>query len=220
MPRSFIDHLVVTAPSLEAGAAYVRSALGVAPQGGGEHARMGTHNLLLRLGDALYLEVIAANPNPSIPAPMRPRWFALDTLDSDAAAALTSWVVRTPDIQASAAACTERLGAIEPMSRGALNWRITIPADGRPPLDGLAPALIEWQTDGHPAARLEDHGLSLLRLELFHAEPQRVSRLLSSLELEGPIAVSLLPAGRATYLVAHIDTPQGLRLLSVHHAVN
>mgnify|MGYP004702096133 CR=1 FL=1 len=218
MPRSFIDHLVVTAPSLETGAAYVRNTLGVAPQTGGEHARMGTHNLLLRLGDALYLEVIAANPHA--PAPARPRWFALDTMDQDAAAALTSWVVRTPDIQASAAACSERLGSIEAMSRGALDWRITIPADGLPPLDGLAPALIEWQTEAHPAARLADHGLSLLRFELFHAEPQRVSRLLSSLALEGPIAVASLPAGRAPYLVAHIDTPQGLRLLTVHHAAN
>jgi hypothetical protein len=218
VPRSFIDHLVVTAPSLEIGAAYVRSTLGVAPQAGGEHARMGTHNLLLRLGDALYLEVIAANPHA--PAPARPRWFALDTLDRDAAAALTSWVVRTPDIQASAAACTEKLGSIEAMSRGALDWRITIPADGLPPLDGLAPALIEWQADVHPAARLADHGLSLLRFELFHAEPQRVSRLLSSLALAGPITVTSLPASRAPYLVAHIDTPQGLRLLSVHHAAN
>lgn len=218
MPRSFIDHLVVTAPSLEIGAAYVRSTLGVAPQAGGEHVRMGTHNLLLRLGDALYLEVIAANPRA--PAPARPRWFALDTLDRDAAAALTSWVVRTPAIQASAAASSERLGSIEAMSRGTLDWRITIPADGLPPLDGLAPALIEWQTEVHPAARLADHGLSLLGLELFHAEPQRVSRLLSSLEIEGPIAVAAPPAGRAAYLVAHIDTPQGLRLLSVHHAAN
>lgn len=218
MPRSFIDHIVVTAPNLEVGAAYVRSALGVAPQAGGEHARMGTHNLLLRLGDALYLEVIA--PNPQAPAPMRPRWFALDTLDRDAAAALTAWVVRTPDIQASAAACTERLGAIEPMSRGALDWRITIPADGLPPLDGLAPALIEWQTEVHPAARLADHDLSLVSLELFHAEPQRVSRLLSSLELGGAISVASPPAGRAPYLVAQIATPQGLRLLTVHHAAN
>ncbi|MBA3032380.1 MAG: VOC family protein [Gammaproteobacteria bacterium] len=218
MPRSFIDHLVVTAPNLEVGAAYVRSTLGVAPQPGGEHARMGTHNLLLRLGDDLYLEVIATNPNAPVPA--RPRWFALDTLEQDAAAALTSWVVRTPDIQASAAACTERLGSIEPMSRGALDWRITIPADGLPPLHGLAPALIEWQTDGHPAARLADHGLSLAKFELFHAEPQRVSRLLTSLELEGPFAVSPLSAGHTPYLVAHINTPQGLRLLTVQHAAN
>lgn len=58
-PRSFLDHITVTAFSLEAGAAFVSETLGVAPQAGGEHPRMATHNLLLRLGDAMFLEVIA-----------------------------------------------------------------------------------------------------------------------------------------------------------------
>jgi hypothetical protein len=62
MPRCRIDHIAVTAPTLEAGAELVRLALGVEPQAGGAHARMGTHNLLLRLGDAVYLEVIAPDP--------------------------------------------------------------------------------------------------------------------------------------------------------------
>ena len=60
--NAFIDHLTITAPSLERGAAFVAEALGVALQPGGEHPRMGTHNQLLRLGDDCYLEVIAANP--------------------------------------------------------------------------------------------------------------------------------------------------------------
>ncbi len=62
-----IDHIVITAPDLGAGAELVRRSLGVMPQAGGEHARMGTHNLLLKLGDSLYLEVIAPNPNAPEP---------------------------------------------------------------------------------------------------------------------------------------------------------
>lgn len=42
---------------------------------------MGTHNLMLRLGDSSYLEIIAINP--AAPAPGRPRWFALDRLAGD-----------------------------------------------------------------------------------------------------------------------------------------
>lgn len=76
MPGCRIDHITITAPSLAAGAEFVSQTLGVLPQVGGEHPRMGTHNLLLRLGDALFLEVIS--PNPLVPAPARPRWFALD----------------------------------------------------------------------------------------------------------------------------------------------
>ncbi|MBI2306245.1 MAG: VOC family protein [Rhodocyclales bacterium] len=210
MPRCCIDHITVTAPTLAAGAAFVRDALGVEAQPGGEHPRMGTHNLLLRLGDALFLEVIAANP--AAPAPGRPRWFALDTLTPQSPPALATWVVRTADIRATQAAASEPLGNIEPMSRGALDWLITIPADGALPLDGAGPALIEWHTDAHPASRLPDCGLSLARLEIIHPQPARVSRLLQSLQLDGPLVVTASPSAR---LVAYIDTPGGERRLAM-----
>jgi len=211
VPRCHIDHITVTTPTLEVGAEFVRQTLGVVPQLGGEHPRMGTHNLLLRLGDSVFLEVIASNP--MVPAPARPRWFALDTLRPNSAPMLSAWVARTPDIHASASACSEVLGNIEPMSRGTLNWHITIPNDGALPLSGIAPALIEWQAEVHPAAKLQDHGLSLAKLELFHPEPERISRLLRSLGLEGPFSVSSPRGERTAYLIAHINTPQGLRLL-------
>ncbi|MFA7281745.1 MAG: VOC family protein [Sterolibacterium sp.] len=211
MPRCLIDHIVVTAPTLEGGAEFVRQVLGVLPQAGGEHSSMGTHNLLLRLGDSLFLEVISANPKA--PEPSRPRWFALDTLRPNTAPKLSVWVARTPDIRSATSVCSEALGNIEPMSRGALDWLITIPADGALPLNGIAPALIEWQTEAHPAAKLQDHGLSLAKLELFHPEPERISRMLLSLGLEGPLSVSPVCGENTACMVAHINTPQGLRLL-------
>jgi hypothetical protein len=208
---SVVDHIVVAAPTLESGVAFVREALGVAPEAGGEHARMGTHNLLLRLASDRYLEVIAIDP--AAPAPARPRWFALDALGAWSAPALSAWVARTSDIEGTVAAASEALGMIEPMSRGALQWLITIPADGSLPLGGAAPCLIEWRSEGHPAARLRDQGLSLAGLEVRHAEPERVARVLRSLGFEGPVSVLPLPAGSPPRLVAHIDTPQGPRML-------
>lgn len=109
----------------------------------------------------------------------------------------------------------EPLGNIESMSRGALNWLITFPADGALPLNGIAPALIEWQAVVHPAAGLQNLGLSLVKLELFHPEPERISRLLRSLGLEGQVSIAPAPEKHAPWLVAHIETPQGIRLLSV-----
>jgi hypothetical protein len=207
-----IDHITVTAPTLQAGADFVRQQLGVTPQPGGSHPRMGTHNLLLRLGDGLFLEVIA--PDPLAPAPGRPRWFGLDRMTAKTLPGLATWVVRTDDIQGASTLCPEPLGAIEPMSRGSLNWYITIPADGTVPLDGVAPALIEWQTDVHPAATLEDVGISLVQLEIFHPAPQRLTRLLSAIGATGPIVVSTLPDGGVPHLVATLSTPHGPRLLS------
>src|SRR5258708_31444422 len=173
---------------------------------------MGTHNLLLKLGDSLYLEVIS--PDPAAPKPGRPRWFQLDELQPNAPSRLATWVLRTTDIHATLAACSEPLGNVEAMSRGQLNWRITIPRDGKLPFDGVAPAVIEWQTETHPASRLPDVGCSFAKLEAFHPEAQRIAALLRSIAVEGDVSVAPLRAGERPYLVAHLQTPAGLRKLS------
>lgn len=211
MSRCWIDHITVTAPTLKDGAAFVHQALGVHPQAGGEHPHMGTHNLLLRLGDGLFLEVISVNPQAA--APTRPRWFMLDSLRPSSAPSLAAWVARTSDIHGTTAACSESLGDIEPMRRGKLNWLMTAPAGGALPLGGVAPVLIEWQTEAHPSASLEDHGLSLAKLELFHPEAERISRMLLSIGFEGPLSVSLPDGDQTPGLVAHIHTPHGIRVL-------
>jgi len=211
MAFCFIDHITVTAPNLEAGAQFVRESLGVVPQTGGEHPRMGTHNLLLRLGSSTYLEVIA--PNPEAPKPNRPRWFALDELQPDTPPSLSTWVVRTEDIYSTVNTCSETIGKIEPMNRGQLNWLITIPENGRLPLGGIAPALIQWQTEQHPAEKLHNYGLSLLKLEVFCPKHSQISTLLESINFQGSVSLLSLPHGRTPYLKAHINTSGGVRQL-------
>ena len=68
--RCEIDHLIVACGDLGQGAAWLEARLGEAPQLGGKHALMGTHNMLLRLGARIYLELIAIDPDA--PAPQRP----------------------------------------------------------------------------------------------------------------------------------------------------
>ncbi len=204
MPRSLLDHIIVTAASLQEGVDYVRRELGVAPQAGGEHVLMGTHNCLLKLGERLFLEVIAANPGA--PHPGRPRWFQLDELDSVGAPRLATWVARCDYIHALAPAS---LGKIETMTRGSFRWLITIPGDGRLPLQGIAPALIQWLSDSHPADALKDLGCSLVRFEGFHPRPESVADMLWAIGFEGEFAVS--PG--APSVVAHIQTPAGPRRL-------
>jgi hypothetical protein len=210
---SRVDHIAVTAPTLQAGAAWVEQVLGVAPQPGGEHALMGTHNVLLRLGDDVYLEVIAANPRAA--APGRPRWFGLDALAPGDKPRLRTWIARTADIQATMALVGEKLGAITAMQRDDLQWLITIPEDGKPLLGGTAPALIEWKTGPHPASQLQDHGLRLERLVLLHPRPHRVMGLLEAIGVDAMVQVRRAPDGQGSSLVAQIATPMGLRSLSV-----
>lgn len=177
---------------------------------------MGTHNLLLRLGDATYLEVITINP--AAPRPPRPRWFELDRLVAGSEPRLRCWVARTDDIQASLSQASEHLGESEPMSRGALEWRISIPRDGSLPLGGAAPALIQWYASAHPASTMEDKGCSLIKLELLHPEPARLSALLGGLNFGESDGVLAVAGASAPALVAHIDTPHGLRTIGTPDA--
>jgi hypothetical protein len=169
-----LDHLVVAAARLEEGARWVEERLGAAPGPGGRHAGFGTHNALLRLGDGVYLEVLA--PDPAQPAPTRPRLFGLDEPSTRALLAggprLLHWVVRATGLdealaRLAAAAGTEAaaIGAGVAMQRGDLRWTLALPADGSRPPAGL-PSVIDWGEAPHPCTRLADRGVALERLEV------------------------------------------------------
>lgn len=192
MINATIDHLVVTAPSLASGAAYIREQLGVEMQPGGTHPAMGTHNLLLKLDDSTYLEVLAVDPDMT--APGRPRWFDLDRVTTSA---LATWVARVDDIHAAALALGIPAQHITPMSRGALNWLITIPDGGSIP--ETMPVLIQWLDGPHPATTMRPSDCSLKALQT---------------GFDGASQLTLDPrctAGRE--LVASIQAPGGLRTL-------
>ncbi len=203
-----IDHLVVVAPTLDAGSRYVQAKLGVDLEPGGEHPRMGTHNRLLRLGDATYLEVIAIDP--AAPPPGRARWFELNRLAPDTPPRLATWVVRTSDIESSVTAAGEDLGGIERMSRGALSWRITVRDDGTLPFDGVMPSLIEWDGDVHPCAHLRDRACRLVSLEAGHPNGERIWRAVESIGLVGRVTIAHRDSAHVT---AMVETAAGLRTL-------
>lgn len=208
MNKCVIDHITITAPTLEAGAELVKKSLGVVPQKGGEHPRMGTHNLLLRLGDSIFLEIIACNPVSE--KPNRPRWFALDEVTKDTPAKLRTWVARTENIHSTLGYCSGNIGEIEPMSRGLTNWLITIPEDGSLPINEGAPALIQWQEEPHPATKLEDHGLSLIKLQIYNPEAEKISTFLNSIEFVGNVEVL---QSNESKIIASINTSNGIREL-------
>ena len=195
-----LDHLVIAAPTLESGTAWLEDLLGVPLQTGGRHAFMGTHNRLLRLG-GVYLEVIAVDPDA--PAPNRPRWFGLDTLHLEQPR-LIHWVARTTDLETVSAHSLENLGLVTDAARGDLRWRITIPDDGHLPLDGLVPTLIEWR-GAHPVSGMPESPCELVSLTGTHPQPERVRAALESIGAELEVTESEVPA-----LQAVISSPNGL----------
>jgi Glyoxalase-like domain len=205
------DHLVLAAHDLDAGAAWLEQYLGVALAPGGKHIRMGTHNRLLGLGDSFYLELIAIDPAAAPPG--RPRWFALDGLPASDRPRLIHWVARSDDIEGDAARSTEPPGEILPMARGDYRWRISVPADGHLPGEGLVPTLIQWDVPQHPASRLPDTGCRLMKLEGFHPQPARIRSALAALGLSARLDVHPCAAGEPVQLVAYLRTPAGLKEL-------
>ena len=208
-----LDHLAFVAANLEQGAARCEELLGIRPQPGGEHGKMGTHNMLLRLGEGVYLEVISINPLAGDIG--RPRWFGMDLPEIRSRAAqvpfLATFVARTNDIDACWAAMPT-LGRVTDMQRGALEWRITIPDDGSINDGGTVPTVIQWPDGVHPAGKLMDTGCSLKRLEISSPAPSSLEEKWQSIGLHTDERLTIRQAAE-TSLVAHIATPSGMRML-------
>jgi hypothetical protein len=201
------DHIVVIAPDLASGLDHVEAQIGLRLPPGGAHPLMGTHNHLVRLGAAAFLEVIAVDPAAAPPA--RPRWFTLDT--PPAAPRLAHWVVRTDDMAALHPRLPRASGPALPVSRGALSWLLTVPEDGALPEGGTFPSVIEWRTDPLPPRAMPDAGLDLLRLDIGHPEPARLSARLDPLFSDPRVVVAGAPAPSLAALVATPGGPKWLR---------
>jgi glyoxalase-like protein len=200
-----LDHLAITAPDLQAGIDYVRHRLGVDIPAGGTHAYMGTHNHLMALGKNCYLEVICADP--AAPEPAHARWFGLDTAPQNAG--LAHWIVSTTNMAQTLRQAPAHCGPALAMSRAALNWLISVPADGSLPFDGACPSFIEWPAGPHPAAGMADLGCRLTQLLIEHPQAAQVTPALAGLE-DPRLRIITGPVCR---LRAEFDTPSGRRIL-------
>jgi hypothetical protein len=200
-----IDHLAVSAASLDEGTAAVEAALGVRLSPGGQHALMSTHNRLLGAGD-LYLEVIAVDPDA--PPLGHPRWFRLDGFTG--APRLTNWIAACDDLDGALAVAPPGIGRAVDLARGDLRWRMGVPGDGCLPFDDAHPALIQWLGGLHPAQRLADVGVRLRRVVVAHPEAEGLRAALAG-RLED--ARLVIEAGPVKAMRAEFETPGGVRAL-------
>ncbi|KMK67680.1 VOC family protein [Puniceibacterium sp. IMCC21224] len=169
-----LDHIAVLGETLEEGTALVEGKLGAPLHPGGKHPHFATHNALIGVGDGQYIEVIANDP--AAPPPPYARWFGLDTFKG--VARLDKWICRVPDM-AAALAALPMAGRPVALSRGTLNWVMSVPDDGLLPFDGLFPALIEWQSPVPPGYALPEAGWRLGELEICHPEAEALRALLT-----------------------------------------
>ncbi|QET01008.1 MULTISPECIES: VOC family protein [Cupriavidus] len=223
-----LDHLVIAAPDLDTGADYVAAALGVAPAGGGAHARMGTHNRVLGMYGGVYLEVIAIDPAATGQhAPERPRWFGLDgelvqqrLRDGPFLLHWAARVERPADLSRWQAQYPDRIAPAIPMSRGHLHWRLTVPDDGSLPAwrgeaasagEGVFPTLIQWDVADYPGRSLPRQDLALRRLHGSHPHAELLRQGLAWIGADHLIAIEQTDG--VPLLRAEIETPNGVKTL-------
>ena len=206
-----VDHLLLAAPDLDSGIAWIEERTGVRATIGGSHPGRGTRNALLALGDRRYLEILA--PDPAQPGAAS----SLLELTRVAVPTLARWAATARDLENFAARLrddAETGVTIERPQDGGrttpegavLRWR-TVSARGAAitALGGLAPFFIEWLPGtAHPALAAAPLG-ALERLQFEHPEPGAATGTLASLGLAVAVATGLRPALRAS-----IRTPRGV----------
>ena len=193
--RAVIDHLVFGCDHLQNGTSFLEQTLGVGFSGGGKHTLMATHNRLLKLQDSIYFETIAIDHEAvQIHGGIgRKRWFSLDEDLTKQRLAQSprplTWVVAVDDIYDAASNCGYDAGKITTMTRGDLEWMLTIAENGTLVEDGLLPSFIQWPGGRNPANKLPESGTRLQRLILQHPQPYAIEQIIDQLSIDGPIEV-------------------------------
>jgi len=193
--RAVIDHLVFGCDHLQNGTSFLEQTLGVGFSSGGKHTLMATHNRLLKLQDSIYFETIAIDHEAvQIHGGIgRKRWFSLDEDLTKQRLAQSprplTWVVAVDDIYDAASKCGYDAGKITTMTRGDLEWMLTIAENGTLVEDGLLPSFIQWPGGRNPANKLPESGTRLQRLILQHPQPYAIEQIIDQLSIDGPIEV-------------------------------
>ncbi len=201
---SSVDHLIFAYHDLDEGIQEIEQLLGVRPARGGKHPDWGSHNAILSLGPRTYLEVIAPDPESTVPMTQRPAVFT-----KPGEHLINGWVAHCSDLEhahTTAAEAGVRLGATihgrraRPDGRE-LKWSITDPRTCA--FDSLLPLLINWGDSPHPAESAPG-GCRLSELHLEHPEADRLGKLLESLQIPVEVLVGDTPS-----IVVTIDGPNG-----------
>ena len=172
------DHIAFTAESRAIGCAAFYKATGVELPIGGEHPLMGTHNCVSAMGDDQFLELITIDPDA--PMPRHKRWFGLDDREPKELAA-HAVVLRSDDLDRDAEKAKSLgvdYGVPLVLTRGDLTWRFAVREDGKIPLDGAAPLLMQWdQPVPHPASKMKDQGIRLQRIKVTTPHLEKLTAL-------------------------------------------
>ena len=196
-----LDHLLIGAPSLEMGVAWLERRTGVRAAMGGSHPGLGTWNALASLGPRQYIEIIAPDPGqPGVETFYVPglRQFEGPRIATWAAAG-EGLASRFGDPGPNGFSCGPLRSGIRVRPDGMrLAWTLAFPKlANRGNLEGTIPFFIEWHSESvHPGGSAP-RGLTLIDLSIEHPDPDQVRRGFRALGLTCSIRRAKVAAIRA-----------------------
>ncbi len=210
--KDAMDHLLVGAPELEQGIAWLEARTGVRAIFGGSHPGLGTWNALASLGPNQYLEILA--PDPAQP---EVETFYVPGLRGFKEPRLATWAARA-DLGGDAfgggpptglVVSERRSGSRIRLDGTKLAWTLAFPAHiHEATFGGLLPFLIEWEDLAHHPGRSAPPGLTVRSLGFAGPRPDDLGAALRSLGIEASIVSTSTPSLRL-----ELDTPAGVVVL-------
>ena len=176
-----LDHFLYAGRDLDALMAGFARLTGVAAGKGGRHPGLGTRNALASLGDDIYFELLATDPEQkaSLAGTMGGRIEALSS------PRLLAYMLKGDDLERQQRVLAKHgiTSDLFDASRntpegGTLRWRLLVPHDN--PLGDFVPKFIDWLDTVHPATT-STRGCTFESFEMGHPESDRLNRLLQEL---------------------------------------
>jgi len=181
-----IDHLMWGAPDLAVGMSEAARLFGVEPAAGGAHPGLGTRNALLSLGERVYLEVIAPDPDQDLRGTLGERLRTLERC------ALVTWAAASGDLPGLAARAGEQGLKVRGPARTQrqtpsgelLEWELLFL--GGHDFPSLLPFCIDWLGSPHPAAQ-NPRGGEFVDLVLRSPQHEALAELFAALGIAAKV---------------------------------
>ena len=197
------DHFLLGCSSLEAGIQFMKDKTGIEAVKGGKHPHIGTHNALLSLGEKVYLEIIA--PDPEAKSLIEEYAF----LKEMNAPTLFMWAAHTDkmdDLLKRIQEAGYKNSGISPGSRqradgSVLKWRSLSVETG---INSVVPFFIEWDSSSKHPSIDSPKGCSIDSFEIEYPEPEKLKTVFTQLQIDIPVK-----KGIKASLQLKINSPKG-----------
>ncbi len=215
MARDFkeaLDHLLLGAPTLERGIAWLEERTAVRAVAGGSHPGLGTWNALASLGPSQYIEIIAPDPDQE-----GVETFYVPGLRDFEEPRIATWAARADDVRSRLRERLPQGFTCEPPRAGSrvrpdgarLAWSLAFPRhEHHGDFSGALPFFIEWEDPALHPGRSTPGGLHLRAMSIAHPAATVLAAGFQAFGIDPGVIENATARVRV-----ELDTPKGVVIL-------